>query len=187
MPCRRYLGVDILAALDVANLTDTFKARGWHFSESDSWDELFHRLWVGQVEPKLNAEHPVYFLTEYPAPLAALARRSVLDPRVAERAECVVSGLELSNGFGELHDPHEQRMRFESDRNTRAELGKATPPLDEEFLNSRQRSRRCVWKCLGYRATHDAAERCHRYPGRPPLYSVQDLGRQPIANLGQLS
>ena len=67
--CRRYLGVDILAALDVANLTDTFKERGWHFSESDSWDELFHRLWVGQVEPKLNAEHPVYFLTEYPAPL----------------------------------------------------------------------------------------------------------------------
>ena len=134
--CRRYLGVDILAALDVANLTDTFKERGWHFSESDSWDELFHRLWVGQVEPKLNAEHPVYFLTEYPAPLAALARRSVLDPRVAERAECVVSGLELSNGFGELHDPQEQRMRFESDRNTRVELGKPTPPLDEEFLNA---------------------------------------------------
>ena len=27
-------------------------------------------------------------------------------------------------------------MRFESDRNTRAGLGKATPPFDEEFLNS---------------------------------------------------
>ena len=27
-------------------------------------------------------------------------------------------------------------MRFESDRNTRAELGKPTPPLDEEFLNA---------------------------------------------------
>ena len=133
---RRYLGLDILAVLDIASLTAMFKARGWHFSETDSWDELFHRLWVGQVEPKLNAEHPIYFLTEYPSPLAALARRSARDPRVAERAECVVGGLELCNGFGELHDPQEQRMRFESDRNTRAGLGKATPPFDEEFLNS---------------------------------------------------
>ena len=110
--------------------------RGWHFHEDDSWDELFHRIWVGQVEPHLNADYPVYFLTEYPAPLAALARRGKEDPRIAERAECIVGGLELCNGFGELDDPGEQRTRFEYDRGLRAALGKRTPPLDEVFLSS---------------------------------------------------
>ena len=134
--CKTYLSFDILKHLEIERLRELFRERDWHFAGDDSWDELFHRVWVGSVEPRLNEAHSVYFLTHYPAPLAALARRSADDPRVSERAECVVAGLELSNGFGELHDPQEQRKRFEDDRETRLSLGKKTPPLDEAFLSS---------------------------------------------------
>jgi lysyl-tRNA synthetase class 2 len=147
--CRDYLAIDLLAHLERTTLQTLFKDRGWHFAQDDSWDELFHRLWVGYVEPKLNADYPVYFLTHYPAPLAALARRSSHDSRVAERAECVIGGLELSNGFGELHDPTEQRQRFKEDRQARAKLGKATPPLDEAFLGSVAKLKGAYGNALG--------------------------------------
>ena len=147
--CRDYLSFELLDYLELEALRALFEKRGWHFAKDDSWDELFHRVWVGSVEPRLNEEHPVYFLTHYPAPLAALARRSADAPRVSERAECVVAGLELSNGFGELHDPHEQRKRFEKDRDTRLSLGKRTPPLDEAFLASVDKLRDAYGNALG--------------------------------------
>jgi lysyl-tRNA synthetase class 2 len=85
------------------------------------------------VEPQLGLEKPV-FLTEYPAPLAALARLKPGDPSVAERFELYLAGLELANAFSELTDAAEQRRRFaaaEADRR-RGGLGAYPPP--EPFL-----------------------------------------------------
>ena len=64
------------------------------------------------------AAHPT-FLTHWPAAQAALARRDPADPRVAERFELFVCGIELANAFVELTDPAEQRARFEADRRRR--------------------------------------------------------------------
>ena len=49
---------------------------------------------------------------DYPATQASLARRKPEDPRLAERFELYVAGVELCNGFGELVDPVEQRARL---------------------------------------------------------------------------
>ena len=131
---RRYLGVDILAALDVANLTDTFKARGWHFSESDSWDELFTGSGLTSgTEAQCRASG--LFPDRVPSPLGSPRPSQRARSKVAERAECIVSGLELSNGFGELHDPMSKECGLKGFQHPRG-LGKATPPLDEEFLNA---------------------------------------------------
>ena len=73
---------------------------------------------------------------DYPAPAASLARLKADDPRVAERWELYVDGLELANAFTELTDPVEQRRRFESARAERRALGEADYPLDEEFLDA---------------------------------------------------
>ena len=71
-----------------------------------------------------------------PAPAASLARLKSDDPRVAERWELYVDGIELANAFTELIDPVEQRRRFELAREERRALGEADYPLDEEFLNA---------------------------------------------------
>jgi len=74
----------------------------------------FDELLVTKVEPQLGWQAPV-FLYDYPAELASLARRKKDDPRLAERFELYICGLELANGFSELIDPGEQRARFEEE------------------------------------------------------------------------
>jgi elongation factor P--(R)-beta-lysine ligase len=99
-------------------------------------EDRFFRLLVEVVEPALAKLDRAIFLTEYPATQASLARKKPSDPRVAERFELYVAGVELCNGFGELTDPVEQRTRFVSDQAERARRGKAVYPMDERFLEA---------------------------------------------------
>jgi lysyl-tRNA synthetase class 2 len=131
---RSTVGFSILDALEPAALAAYLDARGIARDPTDGWDDLFHRIFLTSVEPTLaNDERPV-FLTGYPAPLAALARLAPDDPRVSERFELYVGGMELANGFGELTDPREQRIRFERDRDLRRARGLSDYPIDERFL-----------------------------------------------------
>lgn len=98
-------------------------------------DAFFEKL-AFEVEPALAALDRGVFVTEYPASQASLARRKADDPRVAERFELYVAGVELCNGFGELTDAAEQRARFERDQATRAARGKPVYPIDERFLEA---------------------------------------------------
>src|SRR5258708_5777827 len=73
-------------------------------------------------------------LADSPTGMAALARPSPRDPRVAERFELYVAGLELANAFSELPDPVQQRRRFEADIATKQRLYGERYPIDEDFL-----------------------------------------------------
>jgi lysyl-tRNA synthetase class 2 len=106
---------------------------------ADHDEERFFRLLVDRVEPALEALDHAVFLTEYPASQASLARTKPGDPRVAERFELYVAGVELCNGFGELTDAGEQRARFEHDQATRRERGLPVYPIDERFLAALER------------------------------------------------
>ena len=106
---------------------------GW--DPVETWDQdRFDFDMATKIEPNLLKE-PL-FLTDYPAPAASLARLKADDPRVAERWELYVDGIELANAFTELIDPVEQRRRFELAREERRALGEADYPLDEEFLDA---------------------------------------------------
>lgn len=95
----------------------------------------FFKVMLNEVEPKFrDLSYPI-FLIEYPATMAALARKKEADPRVAERFECYIAGIELANAFSELTDAVEQRARFQEEQRQRAALGKIPFELDEEFLS----------------------------------------------------
>ena len=96
-------------------------------------EEAYFQVLADQIEPKLGRGRAL-FLTEYPAPMASLAKLKDSDPQVAERFEGYLDGVELCNGFSELTDPHEQRVRFERDQEQREKLGRSVYPLDERFL-----------------------------------------------------
>lgn len=91
-------------------------------------------LFQFEVMPKLEAEHPRFFLIDYPVAEAALAQKNP-DGRSAQRFEAYVNGLEICNGFTELVDPVEQRARFELEAEERRLAGKEVFPIDEELLN----------------------------------------------------
>jgi len=91
-------------------------------------------LVVGElVGPKLGRAGAC-FVYDYPADRAALARIRPGAPRVAERFEVYLDGMELANGFHELTDAVEQRRRFEQDLDRRARAGRDTVPIDERLL-----------------------------------------------------
>jgi elongation factor P--(R)-beta-lysine ligase len=129
----RHVAVDLLAIGEDAQALAA--AAGTRLREDETWEDLFFRLLLQRIEPHLGRDHPT-FLTHWPAAQAALARRDPDDPRVAERFELYVCGIELANAFVELTDPMEQRSRFLADRARRHALADAPPdwPLDEEFL-----------------------------------------------------
>lgn len=111
-------------------------ARHAHMSEREALaldEERFFRVLVEDVEPALAAGPPVA-LVDWPIAQASLARRKPGDPRVAERFELMVGGVELCNGFGELVDPDEQRARFAADQRERAARGLPVYPIDERFV-----------------------------------------------------
>jgi lysyl-tRNA synthetase class 2 len=95
--------------------------------------DRFDEILALEIEPHLGATRPT-FLYEYPASLAALARRHPQNPRVAERFELYMAGLELANAFSELTDPVEQRERFVAEEAARRTAGKPPCPLPEKFL-----------------------------------------------------
>lgn len=97
-------------------------------------EERFFRLLVDHVEPALARAPAGVFLVDYPAPFASLARLRPDDPRVCERFELYVGGLELCNGFGELTCPIEQRARLERDLAARRARELPPYPIDERFL-----------------------------------------------------
>lgn len=101
-------------------------------------EERFYRVLVDEVEPQLGRHKPV-FLTHYPARMASLARLNARDPRVAERFEAYIDGIELCNGFSELTDPEQQRARFKEVNRERRAIGKTEYPLDKRFISALER------------------------------------------------
>jgi lysyl-tRNA synthetase class 2 len=136
-----YAGISLLATLgekgtpDRAGLAAQARAVGIRLADDDTWSDIFSRVLVERVEPRIGNGRAT-FLTEYPAHEAALARPKPSDPRVAERFELFVCGVELANGFGELTDPVEQRARLESEMERKEQLYGERYPIDEDFLSA---------------------------------------------------
>ncbi|KIH76194.1 lysyl-tRNA synthetase, class 2 [Geoalkalibacter ferrihydriticus] len=96
---------------------------------ADRFDEII----AFEIEPHLGSGRPT-FLIDYPAPLAALARKKPDNPEIAERFELYIAGLELANAFSELTEPVEQRARFAQEETIRRSAGQPPYPMPEKFL-----------------------------------------------------
>jgi lysyl-tRNA synthetase class 2 len=127
----RHAGVDLLAAVGNAELLAKQADIAMH--AGDSWDDVFFRVMFDRIEPRLGMGRPT-ILYEYPISMAALARAKPDDPRVAERFELYVCGVELANAFGELTDPAIQRARLQADMDEKERLYGLRWPIDADFL-----------------------------------------------------
>jgi lysyl-tRNA synthetase class 2 len=134
---KTHAGVDLFATLGTASgdrdaLAHAARNAGIRIAVDDTWSDIFSRI-MTSIEPHLGAERPTV-LDAYPTIEAALARPAAHDPRVAERFELYVCGIELANGFGKLVDPAEQRRRFEMEMDEKARVHGERYPIDEDFL-----------------------------------------------------
>ncbi len=125
----RHAGLDLFGD----DLPAAARAVGVRVAADDVWADVFTRVLVEKVEPRLGIGRAT-ILCEYPTAEAALARPTAHDPRVAERFELYACGVELANCFGELTDPAEQRRRFEAEMVEKERVYGHRYPLDEDFL-----------------------------------------------------
>jgi elongation factor P--(R)-beta-lysine ligase len=134
---RRHAGLDLAACADDSGLlAEAARAAGVDPGPpGESFDDVFFRVMLDAVEPRLGAERPTY-LVDWPASMAALSKVKRDDPRWAERFELYAGGLELANGFTELNDAAEQRARLVEEQALRRRLGRPVLPLDEAFLEA---------------------------------------------------
>ena len=124
-------GVDVLAAPELPALRKAVREAGLDPGSAATWGGLVDELFSQHVEPKLV--QPT-FLVDYPVELSPLAKGARDDPRLVERFELFVAGMEIANAFSELNDPEVQRARFEEQRRARAAGDAEAQPLDEDFL-----------------------------------------------------
>ncbi len=138
-----YAGIDVLATIadptqpapDPRPLLVAARRLGLNAGDGLSWDDAFFVIFLALIEPRLGFPGPT-ILYDWPLCMAALARRSKRDPRVAERFEVYVDGVELANGFGELTDAAEQERRFAHDMALKERLYGHRYPIDAGFLKA---------------------------------------------------
>ena len=135
----RFTGIDLLGTTpdplkpDTDALRSAAEAVGVHTDVADNWDDIFFRIFLDRIEPNLGIEVPIV-LHSYPASMSALARISPDDPRVSDRFEIFICGLELANGYSELTDADECRTRFLAAIKNRIAAGGEPIPVDEALL-----------------------------------------------------
>lgn len=106
---------------------------GVETADTDTWDEVFHRIFVQKIEPHLGRSGPVV-VRHFPPSQCAWAR--ITPEGWSDRAEVYWRGVELANGYNELNDPIEQERRFQKAIEDRRALGRESYPIDEEFLKA---------------------------------------------------
>lgn len=76
------------------------------------------------------------FVYNYPVEISPLTKKHVPDPRLTERFEIFIAGLEFGNAYSELNDPRDQRSRFE-DQLRRREAGDEEAGIpDEDYVEA---------------------------------------------------
>lgn len=130
----KYAEMDIEPVLkDLHGFRTLAEKNGYRMAEDDSWEDIFFRVFLEEIEPNLGLGVPT-ILYDYPVSMAALSRPKPEDPRFAERFELYVCGMELANAFGELTDAEEQRQRYLRDMDMKEKLYGERWPIDEDFL-----------------------------------------------------
>ncbi len=95
--------------------------------------KIIEELFEATAEHKLV--HPT-FVTGHPVEISPLARVDRNDPYLTERFELFVGRRELANGYSELNDPVEQRLRFEDEQAAKDAGDDEAGTIDEDYLRA---------------------------------------------------
>jgi lysyl-tRNA synthetase class 2 len=141
----RYAGV---GSWDADELREALRSEGIKVKRESTVQDLFFTLYVEKVEQGLGLERPV-IVRDYPAFLGTMARPRPDDPKILERFEVYIGGLELANGYSELTDPVELEERMIAVLRDLEEEGVQGLSVDEEFLEAVKNLPPCTGVSVG--------------------------------------
>lgn len=94
---------------------------------------IIDNIFKKKVRPKLIQPS---FLINHPVEVSPLAKRDPELPGRVERVQVVAAGSELGNGWSELNDPIDQRLRFEEQMKLREAGDVEAQMMDESFVEA---------------------------------------------------
>ena len=126
-----HAGIDI--NMKEADLKKAAVKHGIDGAEELGIGKVINLLYDKFVEPELKGPT---FILDHPVETTPLAKRKRGNPRLVERFELIVDGIEIANAFSELNDPIDQRARFEEQRALRKAGDEEAESFDEDFLRA---------------------------------------------------
>lgn len=101
--------------------------------DPSDWGRCLEAVFDALVQDKLV--NPT-FIMHHPFSISPLARKNVLNPKITDRFELFINGMEIANAFSELNDAVDQRERFEAQAKRKALGDKEACDVEEDFLRA---------------------------------------------------
>ncbi len=110
----------------IINMEPDFKVMPW---PAGLTDEVYKR----EVRPSLI--QPT-FIVDYPVSFNPFAKRKEDNPKLIDRFQLIIGGIELVNAFSELNNPIDQKERYLEEDKKGAKGEKDVSPSDKEYLEA---------------------------------------------------
>jgi lysyl-tRNA synthetase, class II len=127
------LGVEVHPSQPMEELRALADQHGVRWEPQWGGGKLVEELFEASAESSLV--RPT-FVTGHPTEISPLARVDRTDPFLTERFELFVDARELANGYSELNDPAEQRVRFEDEQAAKDAGDAERGTVDEDYLRA---------------------------------------------------
>lgn len=126
-------GVAVHPSMDLEELRALAAKHNVHVQQQWGTGKIIEEMFEALAEHELMAPT---FVTGHPVEISPLARVDRNDPFLTERFELFVGGRELANGYSELNDPIEQRLRFEDEQKAKEAGNAEAGTVDEDYLRA---------------------------------------------------
>jgi lysyl-tRNA synthetase class 2 len=127
------VGEEVHPRVGVDALRELATRHGVAWEPAWSAGQLVEAVFEDRVEDSLVS--PI-FVTGHPVEISPLARADRTDAHLTERFELYIDGRELANGYSELNDPIEQRLRFEHEQRAKDAGDAERGTVDEDYLRA---------------------------------------------------
>jgi lysyl-tRNA synthetase class 2 len=127
------VGREVHPSQPVDDLRTLAEAHGVRWEPQWGGGKLVEELFEATAEGAIVAPT---FVTGHPVEVSPLARVDRTDPWLTERFELFCDSRELANGYSELNDPVEQRLRFEDEQSAKDAGDLEAGGVDEDYLRA---------------------------------------------------
>ena len=129
----RFAGVDPQALGSAGGIAAELDRRGIAHPPGGTYGHLLLTLFEETVEAQLV--QPT-FITDHPVEVSPLAKQKPEDPRLTERFELYIGGMEIANAFSELNDPDVQADRFRQQLAARERGDEEAHRFDHDYIRA---------------------------------------------------